>query len=58
MTAEAGLRPCAIELETIHEESRTLRGYAWPKVYWGLEPFDARRTDAARRYATIFLRDS
>jgi chemotaxis methyl-accepting protein methylase len=58
MTADAGLQPCTIELEKIHEESRALRGYVWPKVYWGLEPFDVRRADAARRYATIFLRDS
>jgi chemotaxis protein methyltransferase CheR len=57
LTAEAGLRPCTIELERIHEESRALRGYVWPRVYWGLEPFDLKRSDAARRYATIFLRD-
>ena len=56
LTAEAGLEPCTIALERIHEESRLLRGYVWPRVYWGLEPFDARRSDAVRRYATIFLR--
>jgi chemotaxis methyl-accepting protein methylase len=58
LTKEAGLQPCPIDLERIHEESRVKRGYAWPRVYWGLEPFDPRSTDATRRYATIFLRGS
>lgn len=56
LTAAAGLEPFTVSLERIHEESRLLRGYVWPRVYWGLEPFDAKRSDAARRYATIFLR--
>ena len=57
VTAAAKLRPCGTELERIHNESRILRGYAWPRVYWGLEPFDARRRDATRRFATIFFSD-
>lgn len=56
LTSAAGLEPCAAELERIHSESRLERGYAWPRVYWGLEPFNARRADAARRYSTIFFR--
>jgi chemotaxis protein methyltransferase CheR len=55
VTDAAGLRPCTTDLERIHGESRIERGYAWPRVYWGLEPFDARRSDAARRFATIFF---
>jgi chemotaxis methyl-accepting protein methylase len=56
LTRRAGLEPCAVEIEQIHAESRVERGYAWPRVYWGLEPFNRRRSDAVRRYATIFLR--
>jgi chemotaxis methyl-accepting protein methylase len=55
LTAAAGLRPCATDLERIHNESRIMRGSAWPHIYWGLEPFDSCRTDAPRRYATIFF---
>jgi chemotaxis protein methyltransferase CheR len=55
LTKAAGLRACETELERIHDESRIYRGYAWPHVYWGLEPFDAKKPDAARRYATIFF---
>jgi len=55
LTDEAGLEPCVTELEKIHAESRITRGYVWPRVYWSLEPFDSRRPDAVRRYATIFL---
>lgn len=55
LTEAARLRPCTKELEQIHRESRIMRGAAWPRIYWGLEPFDAQRSDAARRFATIFL---
>lgn len=55
LTAAAGLRPCVTDLERIHTESRIMRGSAWPRIYWGLEPFDPRRNDAARRFATIFF---
>jgi len=55
LTKAAGLRPCTTALERIHDESRVERGYAWPRVYWGLEPFNPRRSDAPRRFATIFL---
>jgi hypothetical protein len=58
LTGEAGLRPCLAGLEQIHAESRAFRGYAWPRIYWGLEAFDSRRGDAQRRYATIFLSES
>jgi chemotaxis protein methyltransferase CheR len=58
LTAEAGLQPCLTELERIHAESRITRGYAWPHIYWALEPFDSRRADATRRYATIFLSEA
>ncbi len=57
LTESAGLRPCATDLELIHTEAWRERGYVWPDVYWGLEPFDAQRRDAVRRYATIFLSD-
>lgn len=57
LTEAARLRPCGSEIERIHSESRIMRGYAWPRVYWGLEPFDARRSDAYRRFATIFFSD-
>ena len=55
LTKAAGLRPCTTALERIHNESRVERGYAWPRVYWGLEPFNQKRRDAARRFATIFF---
>lgn len=55
LTQAAGLRPCTTALERIHDESRLERGYAWPRVYWGLEPFNPNRKDAARRFATIFF---
>lgn len=58
LTSAAGLEPCAEEVERIHNESRLERGYAWPRIYWGLEPFNPRRSDAVRRYATIFFRGS
>ncbi len=57
LTAAAGLRPCTTQLERIHSEALIGRGYAWPRIYWGLEPFDGRRRDADRRFATIFLSD-
>lgn len=55
-TQEAGLEPWPGDVERIHGEARDERGYAWPGVYWGLEPYDGRRPDARRRYATIFLK--
>jgi len=55
-TAEAGLDPWPQEIERIHEEARDERGYAWPGIYWGLEPYEPGRRDAVRRYATIFLK--
>lgn len=55
-TAAAGLDPWTQEIERIHEEARDERGYAWPGIYWGLEPYEAGRRDAVRRYATIFLK--
>jgi chemotaxis methyl-accepting protein methylase len=54
LTVEAGLAPWPDAIERIHEEARVERGYAWPGIYWGLEPYDRGRADAARRYATIF----
>lgn len=55
-TLAAGLEPWPGEVERIHGEAREERGYAWPAVYWGLEPYDGGRADALRRYATIFLK--
>lgn len=55
-TTRAGLEPWPEEIERIHAEARDERGYAWPSIYWGLEPYDAARKDARRRYATIFLK--
>lgn len=57
-TARAGLEPWPGEVERIHAEAREERGYAWPSIYWGLEPYDGARKDASRRYATIFVRPS
>lgn len=58
ITAAAGLAPWPEAVERIHEEARVERGYAWPSIYWGLEPYQPWRRDAERRYATIFLRGS
>lgn len=55
-TAEAGLEPWPEEVERVHEEAREERGYAWRRIYWGLEPYDHERRDALRRYATIFVK--
>ena len=56
LTRQARLEPSSIEFERIHDESRAVRGYGWPSIYWGLEPFNGRRADAVRRYSTIFCR--
>ena len=56
LTEDAGLVPWRENVERIHNEARVERGYAWPRIYWGLEPYDGQRRDAERRYATIFLR--
>jgi chemotaxis methyl-accepting protein methylase len=56
ITAAAELEPWPAEIERIHEEARVERGYAWPRIYWGLEPYQPWRRDAQRRYATMFVR--
>ena len=57
LTEDAGLLPLDVSIEAIHREARVERGYAWPTVYWGLEPFNRTHPDWRRRYATVFLRN-
>ena len=57
LTRQAGLEPLDCMIADIHADSAVLRGPAWPWTYWGLEPFDVRRRDWRRRYATIYLRN-
>jgi polysaccharide pyruvyl transferase WcaK-like protein/chemotaxis methyl-accepting protein methylase len=40
-------------IEEIHEGDPSLRR-DWPLQYWGLEPFDPRRSDRDVRYASVF----
>jgi len=50
---ELNLEPITDLLEDIHNGDPTLTR-AWPFKYWGLEPFDKRRTDWALRYSSVF----
>jgi chemotaxis methyl-accepting protein methylase len=50
---ELGWRPVTELINEIHEGDPSLRG-GWPLDYWGLEPFDQRRTDWELRYASVF----
>jgi len=56
LTRRHGLVPLDFEIEAIHAELRRERGWAWPTLYWGLEPLSRYRRDWKRRYATIFIR--
>lgn len=56
LTRRLALAPLPFELQRIHDEARIVRGDRYPRFATGLEPFDGRKADAARRYATIFLR--
>lgn len=40
-------------IQEIHEGDSSLRR-GWPLEYWGLEPFDQRRSDWMERYAAVF----
>ena len=40
-------------ISEIHEGDPSLRK-DWPFHYWGLEPFDRRRSDRDIRYASVF----
>ena len=40
-------------LEEVHDGDVSVRR-DWPWRYWGLEPFDAKRSDSAVRYASVF----
>lgn len=50
---ELGWRPVTELIREIHEGDPSVRG-GWPLEYWGLEPFDQRRTDWKVRYASVF----
>jgi chemotaxis protein methyltransferase CheR len=56
LTRVYGLEPLDYEIEQIHNEARVIRGERYPWYATGLEPFNERRKDATRRYATIFHR--
>ncbi len=55
LTRRHGLEPLDWRITEIHDETWQERGWAWPSIYWGQEPFSASRKDWKRRYATIFL---
>ena len=48
-----GWRPVTELIHEIHEGDSSLRR-GWPLEYWGLEPFDQRRSDWMERYAAVF----
>ena len=50
---DLGWVPVTELIEEIHEGDQSLRR-DWPLQYWGLEPFDRRRSDWALRYASVF----
>ena len=50
---ELGWRPVTELINEIHEGDQSLRR-DWPLQYWGLEPFDRRRSDWDVRYASVF----
>ena len=50
---ELGWRPVTELIDEIHEGDQSLRK-DWPLQYWGLEPFDRRRSDWELRYASVF----
>lgn len=52
---ELGWRPMTELIGEIHEGDSSLRR-GWPLEYWGLEPFDQRRSDWMERYAAVFQR--
>jgi chemotaxis methyl-accepting protein methylase len=56
LTRVYDLQPLNYELERIHNEARVIRGERYPWYATGLEPFNDRRKDLARRYATVFYR--
>jgi chemotaxis methyl-accepting protein methylase len=50
---DLGWVPVTELIEEIHEGDPSLRK-DWPLQYWGLEPFDRRRSDRDIRYASVF----
>jgi chemotaxis methyl-accepting protein methylase len=50
---ELGWTPVTELVREIHEGDPSLRN-DWPLQYWGLEPFDNRRSDWSLRYASVF----
>ena len=50
---ELGWMPLTELINEIHEGDPSLR-QDWPLQYWGLEPFDKRRSDWETRYASVF----
>jgi hypothetical protein len=40
-------------IREIHDGDPSLR-QDWPLQYWGLEPFDGRRSDWKMRYSSVF----
>jgi chemotaxis methyl-accepting protein methylase len=55
LTRLQGLAPLDWRIAEIHDETWKERGWAWPSIYWGQEPFSGSRKGWERRYATIFL---
>jgi chemotaxis protein methyltransferase CheR len=56
LTRACKFQPLDYEVERIHNEARAIRGERYPWYATGLEPFNGRRKDWLRRYATIFYR--
>jgi len=50
---DLGWTPVTELIEEIHDGDPSLRR-DWPLQYWGLEPFDRRRSDRNIRYASVF----
>jgi chemotaxis protein methyltransferase CheR len=56
LTRACKFQPLDYEVERIHNEARAIRGERYPWYATGLEPFNGRRRDWLRRYATVFYR--
>jgi chemotaxis protein methyltransferase CheR len=53
VAADLGWIPVANLIEEIHNGDPSVRR-DWPWKYWGLEPFDSKRSDWRTRYASVF----
>jgi chemotaxis methyl-accepting protein methylase len=56
LTERYGLEPLPYKRRKIYDEIRVHTPIDWWHYYWGSEPYSRLRTQRARRYGTIFLK--